>query len=190
MPNARVGRVSNPDYIDIDSLMIANAIRIYQHWKQLDSEVRAISTRGINFPSELSEIFVCYALGFLWKKEGGGDAFDPNENRIIEIKGSGSERDDLSTFSPSETFDELVFVKVKKDEDALLIWQTGINSQELKKIKVNRSETLEQQQLSHRRPRFSIEKMIIREKGLKPDFRFDLIERTVIDLETGRNENE
>lgn len=188
MPNARVGRVSNPDYIDIDRLTLSNAIRIYQHWKQLDGEVRAISTRGVNFPSELSEIFVCYALNLLWKKEGSGDALDPIGNKIIEIKGSGSERDDLSSFSPSEHFDELIFVKVVKEEDALLIWQTGITSNDLSKIKVNKNETVGDQQKKKRRPRFSVEKKIIRANGLEPDFKFDLIEKMVIDLETGRNE--
>lgn len=188
MSKPRIGKVADPSYIDIDNLTLSNALRIYQHWKQLDAEVKAISTRGINFPSELSEIFVCYALGLLWKKKGGGDAIEPNENRIIEIKGSGSYRDDLSTFSPSENFDELIFAKVKKDDDIILIWQTGINSNDLSKIKVNKKQTVGDQQKEGKRPRFSVEKEIIRANELEPDYKFDLIAKTVIDLETGRNE--
>jgi hypothetical protein len=69
-------RVENPEYVEINAIMINNAIRIYQHWKQLDAEVRTISTRGVNFPGELNELFACYVLGYKWKKKGGGDVYD------------------------------------------------------------------------------------------------------------------
>lgn len=169
-------------YIDISPLMINNAIRIYQHWKQLDTEVRTISTRGVNFPGELSEIFACYALGYKLNKATGGDAYDSSTDRIIEMKGSGSEKDDLSSFSPSEDFDELVFIKVKKEEDIIDIYCTGINSEQLKQIPVNRTETVGDHQREGRRPRFSIEDKIIRPNGIAPTCKFNLLTRQVINL--------
>lgn len=175
-------RVEEPNYVEINAIMINNAIRIYQHWKQLDTEVRTISTRGVNFPGELSELFACYVLGYKWKKKGGGDAFDEENNRVIEMKGSGSENDDLSSFSPSETFDELVFVKANKNEDAIYIWLTGIDSEQLKKIHVNKTQTLEDKQKEGNRPRFSVEKKIIRALGLTPDYKFDILTREIINL--------
>lgn len=175
-------RVATPEYIEINALMMNNAIRIYQHWKQLDTEVRTISTRGVNFPGELSELFACYVLGYKWKKKGGGDAYDEDNDCVIEMKGSGSENDDLSSFSPSETFDELVFVKANKDEDAIYIWLTGIDSDELKTIYVNRTQTVEDKQNEGNRPRFSVQKKIIEARGLTPDYKFDVLNREIINL--------
>ena len=177
-----VRNVETVDYVPISALMINNAIRIYQHWKQLDAEVRAISTRGINFPAELSEIFACYALDYWQKKDGFGDAYDHKHKRIIEMKGSGSDRSDLSSFSPSETFDELVFIKVKKDEDMIYIWQTGVSSTELAKIKVNSRQTVVDQQREGKRPRFSVEQKIIWAKGLKPTHKFDILNKKIYEL--------
>lgn len=180
MPRTR--RIEEPSYIDIDALTLNNAIRIYQDWKQLDAEVRAISTRGVNFPSELSEIFGCYALNYQWKKKGGGDAFDPINNRIIEMKGSGSDKDDLSSFSPSERFDELIFLKVRKREDAIYIYKTGINSERLKEIPVNARETVADQQNAGKRPRFSVQDKIIRALNIEPSIKFDILNRTITEL--------
>ena len=179
---AKTKKVEKIGYIEINPLMMTNAIRIYMHWKQLDGEVRTISTRGVNFPGELSELFACYVLGYLWKKDGEGDAFDPKTNRIIEMKGSGSDGDDLSSFSPDENFDELVFIKANKDEDAIYIWNTGVNSDELKQIKVNKKQTLADKQAEGNRPRFSVQKKIIAAKGLTPDYKFDILSREIIDL--------
>jgi len=171
--------VEDIGYIEINSLMMNNAIRIYQHWKQLDSEVRTISTRGINFPGELSELFACYVLGYLWNKESGGDAYDKKNRRFIEMKGSGSERDDLSSFSPSEKFDELVFIKANKNEDIIYIYNTGIDSIALGEIQVNKTQKLKDQQREGKRPRFSIEDKIIRANNLTPDYSLNLLTREI-----------
>ena len=179
---AKKKKVEQIDYIEINPLLMRNAIRIYFHWKQLDAEVRTISTRGVNFPGELSEIFACYVLGYLWKKKGEGDAIDPKTNRIIEMKGSGSENTDVSTFSPSEQFDELVFIKANKNEDAIYIWNTGVNSDELKKIMVNKKQTFEDKQKEGNRPHLSVETKIIKAKGLTPDYKFDILNKEIIKL--------
>ena len=178
-----VRNVEPIDYVPISPLIINNAIRIYQHWKQLDAEIRAISTRGINFPAELSEIFACYTLGYWQKKDGSGDAYDHVHKRIIEMKGSGSDKQDLSSFSPCETFDELVFIKVKKDEDMIYIWCTGVSSTELSCIKVNSTKTVADHQKEGKRPRFSVEQKIIEAKGLKPNYEFDIINKKIYKLD-------
>ena len=139
-----------------------------------------LSTRGINFPSEISENIVCYTCGYLLNKGSGGDAIDPNGNRIIEIKGSSSTGP--SSFSPSEQFDELVFVKLDKQNDTLSIYLTGINNVSLGNIKVNSTQTLREQQQAGRRPRFNIETKIIVPFNIKPSFLFDLRKRTITRL--------
>lgn len=175
-------RIMIPGYVDVTSALMTSAIKIYATWKKLDGQIDAISTRGINLPGELSEIFACYVLNYQWKKDGHGDAYDPVGERIIEVKGSGSYKKDLSSFSPSETFAELIFVKVDKDNDKAYIYETGIDSTALKDIMVNSTESVGDQQADGKRPRFSIEKKIIKANKLKPTYELDIMAKTALRL--------
>lgn len=177
-----MGKIDGLDLVEIDALRIRNTCQIYQHWKTLYTELQTLSTRGYPFPGELSENFACYALGYMLNKGSGGDAYDPHTDRIIEMKGTGADKDDLSSFSPSEEFDELVFCKVEKEEDCLYIYCTGVNSDDLKDIPVSKTQTVGDQQRQGRRPRFSIMQKIIRARGLTPDFKFDIMNKEVIKL--------
>lgn len=79
-------------------------------------------------------------------KDGHRDAYDPRGKRIIEVKGSGSSKKDLSSLCQSETFSELVFVKIDKDNDEAYIYETGVDSTVLKSIMVNKTESVGMQQ--------------------------------------------
>lgn len=173
-------KIKDYDLITVDAHRIQTTIDVYFQWKTLDTMLSTLSTRGINFPSEISENIVCYTCGYLLNKGSGGDAIDPNGNRIIEIKGSSSTGP--SSFSPSEQFDELVFVKLDKQNDTLSIYLTGINNVSLGNIKVNSTQTLREQQQAGRRPRFNIETKIIVPFNIKPSFLFDLRKRTITRL--------
>lgn len=130
-----MAKIKDYDLITVDEHRIQTTIDVYFQWKTLDIMLSTLSTRGINFPSEISENIVCYICGYWLNKGSAGDAIDPNGNRIIEIKGSSSTGP--SSFSPSERFDELVFVKLNKQNDTLLIYLTGINNISLGNIYVN-----------------------------------------------------
>lgn len=174
-------KVKKIDLVNVDDMRIDHTINIYFEWKQLDARVRTLSTRGLNFPSELSENLVCFAAGLLLNKGSAGDAFDPVTNKIYEIKGTSTiENDDLSSFSPSEEFDELIFAELNRFNDSVDIYFTGMNSEKLKLIKVNKTETLKQKQEKGQRPRFSIKKKIIEPNNLRPTYTFDLRKRKVI----------
>lgn len=173
-------KIKDYDLITVDEHRIQTTIDVYFQWKTLDLMLSTLSTRGINFPSEISENIVCYTCGYFLNKGSSGDAIDPNGNRIIEIKGSSSTGP--SSFSPSERFDELVFVKLNKQNDTLLIYLTGINNVSLGSIYVNATETVLEQQLAGRRPRFNIEDKIIKPFNIKPSFLFDLRKRTFTPL--------
>lgn len=125
-------KIKDYDLITVDEHRIQTTIDVYFQWKTLDIMLSTLSTRGINFPSEISENIVCYTCGYFLNKGSSGDAIDPNGNRIIEIKGSSSTGP--SSFSPSERFDELVFVKLNKQNDTLLIYLTGINNVSLVRL--------------------------------------------------------
>ena len=131
-----MAKIKDYDLITVDEHRIQTTIDVYFQWKTLDIMLSTLSTRGINFPSEISENIVCYICGYWLDKGSAGDAIDPNGNRIIEIKGSSSTGP--SSFSPSERFDELVFVKLNKQNDTLLIYLTGINNISLGNIYVNK----------------------------------------------------
>lgn len=175
-----MGSIDQLNLISIDTMRIRKTIDIYFHWKQLDAEVRTLSTRGLNFPAEISENLACYACGYLLNKAAGGDAYDPKRNFVIEMKASSSSGP--SSFSPVENFDELVFIKLNKNEDCIYIYNTGVNSQMLKGIKVNATETVGDKQAKGQRPRFNIENAIINPLGLKPTIKFDIRNKEVIKL--------
>lgn len=163
----------------VDDKKINEVIDAYFLWKKLDEKLKTLSsTRGINFPSELSEYIVCYVLGYAIKTKGSGDAVDlSNEKnpRIIEIKGSSATNIYApNSFSPSENFDELIFIRLEKDLDICKIYCTGLNSEDIKEIKVNKIETFGEQQKQGRRPRFSIQKQIIEALELEPDYIFEI----------------
>lgn len=178
-------KVEKMELVKVDSQRIKTVIDTYYHWKQLDAEIKTLSgTRGINFPSELSEYMACYALDLMVNKEGSnGDAVDmsdPQNPLIIEIKGSSADETSApNSFSPSEHFDDLVFVRLEKYDDLLKIYRLGINSEELKKIKVSKTQTVEDQQKQGRRPRFSIQDKIVKEQGLEPDAIFYIREKKI-----------
>ena len=173
------------ELVSVDSQRINTVIDTYFHWKQLDAEIKTLSgTRGINFPSEISEYMACYVLGLMVNKEGSnGDAVDmsnPDHPQIIEIKGSSAEQSSApNSFSPREYFDDLVFVRLDKYDDILKIYRLGINSNDLKKIKVNNTQTVEDQQRQGRRPRFSIQDKIVAVNNLQPTAIFHIRERKI-----------
>lgn len=177
-------KVKGITYVEIDEQRIRTTINIYFHWKQLDTELRTISTRGCNFPGELSENFVCYCFGYCLNKIRGGDCYDRKNDRVIEVKCSSSDTtDDLSSFSPKETFDNLIFCKVDKNNDEIYFYDTQINSDTLKKIQISKDQTIEDQQKQGRRPRFSIYKQIIQENNILPIMKFLLREKQIVRLD-------
>lgn len=177
-------RIEKMDLVVVDAARINKVIDIYFHWKQLDAEIRTFSgTRGINFPSELSEYMVCYALNFMLNKASGGDAVDFSSKppKIIEIKASGADdKGDLSSFSPEEDFDDLIFARLDKRDDQLKIYRLKMSSKDLKHIKVNKKQTFEDQQKQGRRPRFCIQKTIIDANHLEPDVILDIRNKRII----------
>lgn len=168
------------DLVEVDKARFLDGIEMYFLWKELDLRIRSSATRGINFPETISEALACYALSFKWNKGSGGDAINGNE--VIEFKATSNWDKDTSSFSPTEKFDKLYFLRLDKRNDELYIYDTGFNSDNLKKIKVNKKETLEQQQQAGRRPRFSVINTIIVPEGLMPIIKINIREKRTIKL--------
>lgn len=180
-----IEKIEKMELVKVDAARIKQVVDTYFHWKQLDAEIKTLSgTRGINFPSELSEYMACYTLNLLVNKKGcEGDAVDisdPDNPLIIEIKGSSADNTSApNSFSPSENFDDLVFARLEKYDDVLKVYRTGISSESLKNIKVSSTQTVGDQQAQGRRPRFSIQQKIIDEYKLEPDAIFYIRDKKI-----------
>lgn len=170
------------DLVTIDEEKFYDSIKAYYLWKELNTLIKKSHTRGINLHEAISEPLVCKANNFLLNKGSGGNAFDFRTDRVIKIKATSNFNSDTSSFSPSEKFDEFHFVRLNQNEDRFYLYNLMLNSDQLKKVKVNKSQILEDQQKQGRRPRFSIIKMIIETNNLQPYAIVDMKKKEIIDL--------
>lgn len=161
------------DLVEIDAARINDVCDSYFKWKDLNNSLKNYVSRGINFPETISEPMGCYALGYLWNKGSAGDAQDRN-GRKIEMKATSNFDSDLTSFGPKCDFDNLVFLRLDYSNNKLYIYDTGLNSEELKKLPANSKETIGDQQLQKRRPHVSIIKILIEERQLEPTCIFDI----------------
>lgn len=166
--------------ITVDKPRFIDAVDSYFLWKELDQKIRSSASRGINFPETISEVLACYALNFEWNKGSGGDAMNGQE--IIEFKATSNWDRDTTSFSPSEKFDNLFFLRLDKRNDELYIYNTQLNSENLKKINVSKTETVEEQQNAGRRPRFSMIKGIIEPQNIEPIIKINIREKKIVNL--------
>lgn len=162
------------DYVSIDKSRFNDVVTAYFLWKELNSLIKNSHTRGINFPEIISESLLCYAMGFQLNRGKGGDAFDKERKGVIEVKATSNFDRDTTSFSPSESFDSLYFMRLNQRNDELFIYDTGLNSEKLKDIHVSKTQTVGDQQKQKRRPRFSIIKKVIDEFNLEPVGKIDL----------------
>ncbi|MGE6553222.1 Bsp6I family type II restriction endonuclease [Bacillus mycoides] len=170
------------DFVKIDKSRFEDAIKAYFLWKELNALIKNSHNRGINFPETISETLLCAAMGFELNKGTGGDARDPKTQKIIEAKATSNWDRDTTSFSPSENFDVLYFLRLNQRDDELYIYDTGIDSDNLKFIQVNKTQTLGDQQSQGRRPRFSVIKFIVEANNIKPVAKVELRTKKIIKL--------
>lgn len=170
------------DFVKIDKSRFEDAVKAYFLWKELNALIKNSHNRGINFPETISETLLCATMGFELNRGTGGDAKDPNTNQIIESKATSNWDRDTTSFSPSEDFDVLYFLRLNQRDDELYIYDTGINSDDLKSIQVNKTQTLGDQQAQGRRPRFSVIKFIIEANNIQPVAKVELRTKKIIKL--------
>ncbi len=171
------------DYVVVDKSRFNDAIKAYFLWKDLNGIIKNGHNRGVNFPETVSETLCCAATGFMLKKnKSAGDAYDSITNEVIEIKASSNWDKDTTSFSPIEKFDKLYFLRLNQRDDELYIYNIGINSEQLKNIKVNQTQTVHDQQLQGRRPRFSVIKTLIEDQQILPVIKVDIRREKIINL--------
>ena len=155
--------------IKIDEPRIQETCDAYFKWKDLNTYVKSLVSRGINMPDAISEPMGCYCLN----KSSGGDA-KSLDGRKIEFKATSNYEYDLSSFGPRCDFDDLVFLRFDLDLNMLFVYDTGINSEELKKLPVSKTATVGDYQKAGKRPHIRIIESIINARKLEPTVIFNI----------------
>lgn len=166
------------DLVEIDAARINDVCDSYFKWKDLNNSIKNYVSRGINFPETISEPMGCYALGLLWNKGSGGDSVS-KDGKKIEMKATSNFDVDLSSFGPKTSFDNLVFLRLDYDNNLLYVYDLQMNSEDLKLLPVNSTQTIGDQQAQGRRPHISIIEAIIKPRNLQPTVIFN-IRRAII----------
>ena len=147
--------------------------KLFDLWKKLNEGLSKYGRR-VNIPEVLSEgMFCVFSKSVRFQKKIGGkgkvsfDTINLKNNRREQIKAC-SIKSDLTSFGPKSEWDDLYFLdfyrngKLDGTFDVYLIPNKLIYSN-----KVNKKQTLKQQQAEKRRPRMRVKEIIIDNK-IKP----------------------
>ena len=170
------------DFLKVDKSRFEDAIKAYFLWKELNALIKNSHNRGVNFPETISETLLCVAMNFELNRGRGGDARNPVTNEIIEAKATSNWEQDMTSFSPNESFDFLYFLRLDQRNDELFIYNTEMNSEDLKMIQVSQTQTVGEQQLQGRRPRFSVINQIITPQNINPIAKINLRTKNILKL--------
>jgi len=156
-------------YEDVDKIELNK--RFLMHIYACDMDKNYFKSRVPNIPEVISEGVFCLATGCVRLKSGfSGDCYDPVREKIIQVKACSFE-EDLTSFSPSNHFDEIVFLDFCKEAGEFRKGNVDfyrIPKDFLLNVKVNKKETFADQQAQGRRPRLSIKNKIIKVLNLLP----------------------
>ncbi|MCQ4922234.1 Bsp6I family type II restriction endonuclease [Tissierella carlieri] len=145
---------------------------IYDSWRLLCRLLNELNARSVNLPEGLSETAFCIAKN-VWRctsniagANSSYDCYDPNASRgnnRIQIKAC-SVLPDLTSFGPNSEWDRIYFVDFYRNgewDGTFDIYE--VETEDINNFPVNASQTLLDQKLQGRRPRFSIYKGLIQE---------------------------
>ena len=147
---------------------------IFDLWRGLKMGMREYKSREPNFPEGLSEVAFCLWSGssrFISARGLSNTSFDTvnTKNKRAEQIKACSIDNDLTSFGPKSKWDDLYFLdfyssgKVDGKFDVYKIPNDLIY-----KHKVNKNQTLQDQQTEKRRARLKVKKDIINKNGIKP----------------------
>ena len=147
--------------------------KIYRTWLNLNKFIINLGSRATNVPDLLSEGLFCYLFGVCRTNakinSKSYDAYDEKTNEGIQIK-SCSIEDDCTSFGPKSTQDRIYFMKFHPNSKNGKVEIYDITDYPPYDFVLNheKNETFLDQQLMGRRPRFSVQKLIIDANNLKP----------------------
>lgn len=146
---------------------------IFKQWRGLNADLVSLGGRAMNVPDVISEALYCYFFDAIRTNAvagaGSHDAINVNNHHGVQVKSTSIEND-LTSFGPTSTWDELYFMDFAPNgsvDGKIDFYKIDVN---IKNIILNTSkgETFADQQAQGRRPRFSIKREIISKYNLKP----------------------
>lgn len=147
---------------------------VFELWRGLKFGMREFNSREPNFPEGLSEIAFCLWSGSSRLLSARGlsntsfDTFNSATNSAEQIKACSVEKD-LTSFGPRSKWDDLYFLDFFNNGKVDGIFDVYLIPDELIfESRVSHNQTLRDQQMEKRRPRFSIKSEIIELKKLRP----------------------
>ena len=146
---------------------------IFKKWQILNADLMSLGGRALNVPDVVSEALYCYFFDAARTNAVAGagsyDAINIGNHNGVQVK-STSIQNDLTSFGPTSTWDELYFMDFAPKgvvDGKIDFYKIDVD---IKSIILNahKGETFADQQAQGRRPRFSIKREIINKYGLKP----------------------
>ncbi len=162
------------DFFDIADKEILN--KYYFSWKNLNEVNTSFGMRRANLPEMLSEGLASMLFG--WARTNAStingcsssscDLVDLETGELIQLKGCSTAKNKPAgptSFGPRSEFDKLVFMHLDCEEDTAYFYV--LEAETYQDWKVNRNETIGDQQAQGRRPRTTILPKI-KESGISP----------------------
>ena len=144
---------------------------IFKKWQEINNDLKKIGGRTLNVPDVISEAIYCYLFNAVRTNNTAKsyDAVNINNHAGVQIKATSVDND-LTSFGPRSTWDELFFMDFAPNgiiDGNIAIYKIDTD---ISKIIMNKekNETFADQQRQGRRPRFSIKSEIIKKQNLKP----------------------
>jgi hypothetical protein len=164
----------NAEVIEFDKNDRVKLANIYKEWRTLCDLLREIGGRNVNLPEGLSESAFCLEMNMyrVDSNVSGAntsfDAYNTNGCKRVQVKAC-SVLPDLTSFGPKSIWDELYFCDFYRNGD----WNGTfdiylIDNDLIYNHKVNKTQTMRDQQKEKRRPRFSIYKELITKNNIQP----------------------
>lgn len=154
--------------------------KYYHSWKDLNEVNVAFGMRRANLPEMLSEGLASMIFG--WVRTNAStiagcsssscDLVNLETGKLIQLKGCSTAKDKApgpTSFGPRTEFDELIFMHLDCDTDTASFYY--LDAETYKDWKVNRNQTIADQQAEGRRPRVTILPKIV-EYGIEPIYTY------------------
>ena len=155
---------------------------IFKKWLDINADLKSLKGRNLNVPDVFSEALFCLAFDAVRTNDAKGahsyDCVIKSTGEGVQVK-SASIPNDCTSFGPTSTWDLLYYADFAPNgyvDGNVYFYE--IDSDDIYGLVLNqkKNETFADQQAQGRRPRFSIQSKIIKEKNLKPVKKISLID--------------
>ena len=162
------------DFFEESDRVVLN--KYYHSWKSLNEVNVSFGMRRANLPEMLSEGLASMLFG--WVRTNSStitgcsssscDLVDINTGELIQLKGcstTATKPAGPTSFGPRSEFDKLIFMHLDCEADTAYFYV--LDAETYQDWKVNRTETIADQQAQGRRPRVTILPKV-KESGIEP----------------------